>query len=155
MLVNFQGCGHFFKKNVSLGDEEALFGGIVRKYLSNVHLPTTTICNKQLVTDMIKAHKDEENRSQDKKNELIEQRLQKIKDIENFKKEIQNAKEEFDEDKKKDLIQKESLNEDIRRYKKEIELREATIYYLASQMEMKTKETESKTKGIEGWSPNI
>ena len=78
-----------------------MYGGVVRKYLSNIHLPTKTTSDQELVSDLIKSHKEKENQSQEKKRELREQRSENYEKLKIFEKEIQNAEDKLKEGKKK------------------------------------------------------
>ena len=50
---------------------------------------------------MIKSHEDKENKSQEKKDKLTDQRSEHDKNIEKFKNKIQNAEVELDKEKKR------------------------------------------------------
>merc|ERR1712062_98524 len=108
-----QGCGNVFKKDLSLGNAVGLYAGVVREYLSNIHLPTTTPSDNELVTDLIKSQKNEENQSRKKKEQLWEQRSQNDKKLKNFEKEIQNAEIKLKEGKQKLEDEFESLKSQI------------------------------------------
>lgn len=116
---SIQGCGHLFKKDASLGADGPRIVSRVRKKLTNIRLPTTTVCNQDLVTDLIKGHTNEETKSQQKKETLSKQRSEKDENIKNLKKKIQNAKDNFEvkrnklEKRLKLLVDENKLAQDI------------------------------------------
>ena len=76
--------GQKFEKCPPLGPADGFYNTVLRRYLCYIHLPTTTICDQGLVTDMIESYKDKESQCQEKKKKLTEQRFENDEHVKNF-----------------------------------------------------------------------